>query len=161
MGTYLTAQVCLNGHVVTDRLERMPEVAQTHCSHCGEGTITNCPNCEEIIRGDYVVEGACVVGFEYHPPNFCCQCGEAFPWHTIKLEAAKELVDELHEIAVTERKMLKDTIDDLSSDTPKTELAAHRYMCIVQKLGKGARSTLASFVREIATEAAKRVIFGN
>ena len=161
MGTYLTAQVCLNGHVVTASLERMPEAAQRHCSRCGQATITECSNCRTNIRGNYHVDGFFAGGRTYHPPGFCRQCGEAFPWHAAKIEAAKELADELDELTTADREKLKDAMNDLSSDTPRTELAAHRYKRIAHKLSRGAGSALASVVTEIATEAAKKIIFGS
>ena len=160
MGTYLTAQVCLNGHVATDRLEKMPEAAEAHCSRCGEHTITECPNCRGNIRGYYWIEGVVGAGYRYHPPKFCRKCGEALPWHMAKIKAAQELADELDELAADDRKKLKAAINDLTSDTPRTELAAHRYKAIAAKLGRGARNPLTTIMTELVTEAAKKMIFG-
>lgn len=39
MTKYLTAQVCLNGHMVTSAVEHNPELMQDYCSKCGAKTI--------------------------------------------------------------------------------------------------------------------------
>jgi hypothetical protein len=33
-----------------------------------------------MIRGRYYVPGVIGVGHEYHPPDFCEDCGAPFPW---------------------------------------------------------------------------------
>ena len=96
----------------------------------------------------------------YHPPKFCFSCGEAFPWTAAKIEAARELANELDELSTGERQVLRSAIDDLTSDTPRTELAAHRYRRIAGKLGGGAANALKAVMLEVATEAAKKLILG-
>lgn len=159
MGIYRTAQVCLNGHTATNNLEQSPEMAQAYCSRCGKPTISECPRCGTNIRGYYYIEGV-FGGSPYNPPKFCFNCGEAFPWTAAKIEAARELANELDELSTGERQVLRSVIDDLSSDTPKTELAAHRFKRIAEKLGDGAKKALTAVVMQVATEAAKRAIFG-
>ena len=161
-GIYRTAQVCLNGHTIVDAIERSPERTAPYCAQCGASTITQCPTCEAHIRGDYYVPGrGLVVVIPYSPPSFCFNCGRPFPWTAAKIEAAKELAEELDELQPSEREVLKAAIGDLSSDTPRTELAAHRYTKILQQAGSGARTALTSIMTEIATEAAKKLLFGN
>ena len=159
-GTYHTAQVCLNGHTITSSIEFSPESAASYCAVCGKATIDRCPGCETCIRGDHHIPG--VVAFsEYSPPNFCFNCGTPFPWMEARSKVAKELAGELTELHASDRDMLKAAIGDLSSDTPRTELAAYRYTKILQKAGRGAREALTSIMMDIATEAAKKLLFGN
>ena len=164
LATYRTAQVCRNGHPTTESLEESPERAAAYCSDCGEPTICECPDCDAGIRGKYKVEGGYPDFSGYAPPGYCYQCGSPFPWTLAKIEAAKALADEFDELTETERERLKETIDDLSSDTPRTELSVHRYRKIVGeivgRIGKGAASSLKSMVIEVATEAAKKSLFG-
>ena len=157
---YRTAQVCLHGHTTTDALELSPEMAAPYCQDCGQPTICACQNCSAGIRGDYHVEGVFAVS-EYSPPSFCHQCGAPFPWTSARISAAKELADEFDDLTSGDRETLKGAIDDLSSDTPRTEIAAHRYRSIISKVGKGAAASMRAIVIEIATEATKRVLFGN
>jgi len=81
MGFYDTAQVCLNGHVITDRYRSSPALRQDFCDRCGAETLIACPNCKIPIRGEYIVENVFVVtGEEPKPPVFCHTCGAAYPW---------------------------------------------------------------------------------
>lgn len=154
---YLTAQVCLNGHTATDRLETSPEAAERYCSVCGSPTISACPACHAGIRGDYVVPGVPVI-MPYHPPHHCHNCGEQFPWTTSRIAAAKEMADEL-DISDSDREILKSAIVDLSTDNPKTELAAGRYKRIVSSVGKSAGNALKSILVDVITESAKKMLF--
>ena len=156
--TYRTAQVCLNGHTATDRLEESPESAERYCSMCGSPTISACPSCDAGIRGDYHVPGVAAIGFKYSPPNHCYNCGSPFPWTTAKIAAAKEMADEL-DLSDQDRETLKGAIVDLSTDSPKTELAAHRFNRIA-KAGKGVAEFLRPIVVDLATDAAKKLISG-
>ena len=45
MGYYDIAQICLNGHVITEKARGAPEFAQKFCKKCGESTITECQSC--------------------------------------------------------------------------------------------------------------------
>ena len=156
--TYTTAQICHNGHTLTSNLEESPGPAAPHCPDCGMPTIERCPNCDTNIRGCYYEDHVHWKRF-YSRPSFCHQCGDTFPWTAIKIKSAKDLADDLSGLTEADVETLKETIDDLSADTPRTELAAHRYKKIVAKLGKDATRLLRSLVIEIATEAAKKALF--
>ena len=95
----------------------------------------------------------------YTPPNFCFKCGKPFPWTAARIEAAKDLAGEIDELTAEERDTLKGLIPDLAADTPKTELAAHRYKKILGKISDGAQEVVTSVVTKIATEAAKEILF--
>ena len=155
--TYRTAQVCLNGHTATDRVEVAPESTEQFCSTCGARTIKACPACDAGIRGDYHVPGLPVLA-PYHPPHHCHNCGKPFPWTAAKISAAQEMADEL-DISDQDRETLKGVIVDLSTDSPRTELAAHRFNRIA-KAGKGVAEFLRPIVVDLATDAAKKLISG-
>jgi len=160
MGIYRTAQICLNGHSTTSSIDEYPELGEKYCSKCGVETISECPTCQNNIRGYYHVEGV-YGGSEYSPPNFCHACGNLFPWTASKVDSAKELADELEELNAEERETLKVTISDLLTDSPKTEVAAVRYKKLAKKLGTGASSALRSILVDVASEAAKKALFGD
>ena len=161
MGSYDVAQICLNGHVITDRARRAPERMQKFCKNCGEPTITDCPNCKTLIRGHYQVEGVITVsGHGPTAPSFCHECGKAYPWTEQKLEAAWELADELEELSDEEKEKLKQNLKDLVRDTPKTELATTRVKKILSKVGKESFAAMKSILLDLATEAAKKALFG-
>ena len=95
---YDTAQICLNGHVVSEFASSQPQSNQKFCAQCGLETIVACPSCSTAIRGYYNVPG--VIGFfDYSKPSYCYNCGKPFPWTAASLEAASELVDDLEALS--------------------------------------------------------------
>ena len=162
MGSYDVAQICLNGHVITNRVRRTPEFMQRFCKKCGESTITECQNCKTPIRGDYHVDGVIAIsGRAPTAPSFCHECGKAYPWTERKLEAAWELAEELEELSDGEKEKLKQSLNDLVRDTPKTEVAATRVKKMLSKVGKESFAAMKSILLDIATEAVKKSLFGS
>lgn len=72
-------QVCLNGHVITDRLRTFPEQALPRCDRCGAATISHCQTCGRELPGAFAVPGLEPIGV-LRPPRYCPTCGAAFPW---------------------------------------------------------------------------------
>jgi hypothetical protein len=162
MGQYDVAQICLNGHVITDSARRSPQFTQKFCDKCGDSTIMECQNCKTPIRGDYHVDGILdLTGSAPVAPSFCHECGKAYPWTERKLEAAWELADELDELSNEEKEKLKQNLNELIRDTPKTEVAATRVKKILTKIGKESFSAMKSILLELATEAVKKTLFGS
>ncbi len=92
-----TMQVCLNGHVITDRYHKNPLLRKKFCTICGAETITNCPSCKHFIPGDIDYESIVVIGFGLSDaPKRCAECGNLFPW-------AEELENREQERASQER----------------------------------------------------------
>ena len=158
MGVYRTAEVCLNGHHTTNSIETSAELRSSYCPKCGAETITECPRCSEGIRGDYYVPGVIDFTASYCPPNYCHACGQPLPWTQERISAAQELVDELEELSEGDRDTLKESILDLSRDSPRTELASLRYKKLIRKSGGVVGQALNSAVASIATEAAKNLL---
>ena len=118
---YDNAQICLNGHIITNFAESNPNSCENFCNKCGEKTIRNCPDCEESIRGYHHMEGLFSRG-NSHPPNFCINCGKPYPWTLAKISAAKELAQTLNELSMQQKQDLEKNIDDIVRDTPRTKL---------------------------------------
>lgn len=74
------------------------------------------------------------------------------------MRAAKEYTDELEQLTVEEKTTLKATLDDLTKDTPRTELAAHRFKKFLNKLGPVAGEMLKKIISDVLTEAGKKLI---
>jgi hypothetical protein len=53
--SFLTAEVCANGHVTTSAVERHPARSAKFCPQCGAETLRACPKCEAAIRGQEAV----------------------------------------------------------------------------------------------------------
>ncbi len=154
---YDTAQVCNNGHVITQYAESNPDNKEKFCSKCGQPTITQCPNCSEKIRGYYHVPHVIAMASE-HAPSFCHNCGTPYPWTVAKIEAAKELVDTLNNISLEEQKTLKQSIDDIARDSPRTNVAALKFKQIGGKIGIEAVNALKEILIGVTTEAAKKAL---
>jgi hypothetical protein len=128
-----------------ERLERKHE-RLAFCSECGSQGISACANCHKPIVVKQLFSDR---------PSYCSVCGTSFPWTVTSLTAARDFADEL-ELSDDDKAKLKATFDDLTVDTPRTELAAHRFKRFIQKIGPSAGDVLTKIVVNIATEAARK-----
>jgi len=94
MGSYTdTMQVCLNGHVITDRFNTSPQFRKNFCTECGEKTITKCQSCGTDIPGDIIYESIVVLGgFGSVAPKICSNCGNKFPWFELRKKQDQEVI---------------------------------------------------------------------
>jgi hypothetical protein len=115
------------------------------CTQCGAPAIRGCPQCQAPIEFD-------LPGFK---PAYCGGCGNPYPWTESALMAAKEYADEL-DLDPEDKAKLKATFDELTVDTPRTELAVHRFKNFVRKIGPTAGDVLTKIIVNVATEAAKK-----
>jgi len=156
-GQYLTAQICLSGHIANDRIEHAAENNKAFCDTCGEATITQCPNCSTPIRGYYLKHS----GFRSHalfaPPAFCYSCGVAFPRTGARLKAARELAMEIDSLTDGEREALAKSLDDLVRDNPRTQLAIVRTKKALAKAGPVAKA-IWDTIRPIVTDAVRAAV---
>jgi hypothetical protein len=154
------AQICLNGHTINSMLQTFPEVSQGFCAQCGERTISTCRHCNEPIRG-YLQVGSFIdfdkAQSEYSSPGFCHNCGKPYPCIEAKLQAAQELSDELDNLSEAEKETVKECLDDLVRDTPRTVVAAVKYKKLIAKAGEEAEERFDDLLADILTETAKKL----
>ena len=155
---YLTAAVCIKGHVASEGIELGPPEGK-FCSSCGAAVISNCPTCKAPIRGYYHVAGILSTA-PYHPPAHCADCGAAFPWTAEKLAAAKDLADELENLSADDRAKLKSAIDDIAGGGSRAEVGAARIKRLLGKAGTAVGQAIWRISIEVASEAAKKVLTG-
>lgn len=155
---YATAQICMKGHIITDSIEDRPERATPFCEQCGEKTITRCPNCDVNIRGYYHHGGEVVL--LYRRPAFCHACGKPYPWTETTLKAAHELAEELENLSISDKENLHQSIDDIVTESPSTELAVTRFKKLLAKVGEPAARALRELVVDIASSTAVKLIKG-
>jgi hypothetical protein len=154
--SYDMAQICTNGHVINSSAGNSPEFNQSFCSKCGAKTISFCPHCAAKIRGHLRGE---VTFSQIDAPAFCYNCGKPYPWVAVTLSAAKDLADELDELSPDDRVTLKGTLDDLVSDTPRTQVAVARFKKIVAKAGRVTAEALKKVLIDVVTEAVKKQLW--
>jgi len=154
-----TAQVCLDGHTITDVYHRAPQFNQDFCDKCGRPTITACPSCQAEIRGlhrdtSYATGGHGTPA----PPHFCYGCGKPYPWTESKLRAARDLADLSESLSDEEKAALKGSLDDIVSDTPRTTVAATRVKALLLKAGSAIGEGIRSILVDVASETAKKTL---
>jgi hypothetical protein len=149
------AQVCMNGHRVNSYSRTVSKYNSKFCTECGIAVIDSCQQCGGLIRGGSLGR---VVG-RFKVPAYCQHCGKPFPWTDAALTAAKEYADEL-DLNADEKEQLKSSIDDLTSDTARTPLAASRFKRFMSKATPEAGKALLQIVVSVATEEAKKKLFG-
>src|SRR5258708_13023188 len=94
MGYYDTAQICTNGHVIS-QFAANSKHAQKYCEKCGAATIMVCPGCSKPIRGGYHSDGIVIGISRYDLPAYCILCGMPFPWTETRVAVAKQFASEL------------------------------------------------------------------
>ena len=151
------AQICLNGHIINAATQTYPYINRKFCKECGAPAITECPNCNSKIEGEFDPKGEWDT-IPYNVPTYCSDCGNPFPWTASKIEAAHKLTQELENISDAEKEILSKSIDDIIRDTPKTELAATRFKKIISKVGKTSLEAFKTILIDIATEKAKGIL---
>lgn len=153
---YDVAEICRNGHVITDMAGRFPAHRKKFCPDCGAATITACESCDSPIQGDYHVPGVVGFGGNREAPAFCHECGQTYPWTDGRISAAKEMALEAEGLNVEERELLAASIDDIVRETPRTDLAVSRFKRLLAKAGHGTANALHKAAVDIASEAAKK-----
>ena len=161
MGYYDVAQICLNGHLITDRFAGWPQFRKDFCSKCGQATIYQCPECKQMIQGDYVVPGVLdLSGYQPDPPSYCHACGKPYPWKAAKIEAAQAMIDELDELNGAEREVLRKSIDDIAVDSPMTEVAVTRFKKMLPKLTQESAAAMRRLVIDVAGKVGAELLKG-
>lgn len=157
MGKYFIAEICPNGHVITDNLNEHSELHEEYCSKCGEATLTKCSGCNVSIRGEYYHSGW--VSLPYEIPAFCHNCGQAFPWTERKISGAVELLKEGSELSNEELSQFEIDISDLTKDSPKVQAAAIRFKKYMAKAGGAISGGVRDLIVDILSETAKKAIW--
>ena len=122
MGTYDTAKICIDGHMITDSME-LSNNTDNNCTLCGASVITKCPVCNAHIHGYYNIPGSLI--YKKPPiPAYCHHCGKPYPWTKSRLATATNIIDMVNELTVEQKQQLKDFIPDIIIETPRSPYAA-------------------------------------
>ena len=154
---YDVAQICLNGHIINNSSTDNPEYNEKYCKKCGAETITQCQQCGEQIRGH--LRGV-FPSINQPPPSFCINCGQPYPWTISRLEAARQLTEELEILDDDEKETLNESIKNLVSDTPMTTVSVGRFKKLMKKVGPAMAGMFRDILVSVITETAKSQIWG-
>jgi hypothetical protein len=161
--SYGIAQICKNGHVLTDR-SNATDLKQKFCSDCGELIINQCEACQQYIQGRPRAVSVIDPPFMYFggpdaKPSFCIHCGTPFPWTTRVKEAIDELIQFSESLTPVEKEDFKTTVTALTVDSPRSQVALVKFKSYISKVGTEAAKIIKDMVKDIATEAIKKAIF--
>jgi len=156
---YDVAQVCLNGHVITQFAQTRPDGRKKFCDKCGEATVVACPKCSKPIQG-YHHSGRFHSLVKKEPPAFCHECGTAFPWTEGRLAAAQRLADETSEFTAEDREQFRQSLDEMVKQTPNMPLAVNRFKKLLLKGGKWVSDGIRDILVDVLSEAVKKQIWG-
>jgi hypothetical protein len=157
MGIYKTAQICLNGHVITTNIENHK---QPYCSKCGAETITHCQNCGEHIQGRYLIDGVLSLNkSQYIAPWYCHSCGNPYPWTEKILNNATELLSLDEGLDSSAKELIKNAIPNLLVDTPETPISIANYRNGMSKAGQIVKDSMFQLLSNVLSETIKNVLF--
>jgi hypothetical protein len=156
---YDTAQVCLNGHVITQFAQSRPEHTKKFCDRCGAATILDCPKCSKRIQGyhHHPRVGSIV---RKEPPAFCHECGHGFPWTAQRIAAANQLANEEGNFSAEEREEFQASLNDIVKQVPGTPIAVGRIKKLIAKSGQVVSNGLRDILVDVLSEAVKKQIWG-
>jgi hypothetical protein len=157
------AQICINGHVITQALLTYPQRAKNFCDICGARTVQECPKCHKQIRGVYHNRNGGTVrtnpSTPNAPPSFCLECGHPFPWTEQRLNAAKRLARENAGFTPEETEQFVKSLESIVGRTPDSPLATSRMNKLLTKGGKAVSDGLRDIFVDVMSEAVKKTIW--
>lgn len=155
------AQVCRNGHLITSQVNYRPQTTQNFCNECGAATLTKCETCGTDIPGAQGPEPGVFRAAMTKPPAYCQNCGTAYPWTQSRIEAVREYIQEIAELDEDEKEKLQESLPDIITDTPKSQLAQGRFMRAFGKLSNWVKDEFRSLLVDVASETFKKVMTGS
>lgn len=153
MGYYNVGQVCLNGHAITG--DSNSGLTQKFCSECGSPTICKCQYCSEPIHGRYHEDGV-IVCASYVPDAYCYSCGKPYPWTEKAINSVAACIYEDEAISQELAGKLVESLPDIASETPASNLATLRFNKALSVVGKFTAESIRQFVIDFGCELAKR-----
>ena len=153
MSEYRNASVCENGHVLSET----ETIENEFCPTCGKKILTHCSNCNALIRGKKIIQG--VLTCSSKPPiapAYCFNCGNPFPWTVKALQAAELIIKEDDSIPTELKNNAIESLPDLVTKNPKTDLAIIRFKKVFGIIGNVALECLEKVITSIACEYVKQ-----
>ncbi len=159
MSYYETAQICRNGHVITDAFNETPDLAKPFCPKCGLETLTKCEHCDAPIQGRIHVDSVITSKKMERSPAYCFNCGKPFPWTRSHIEAVHELLELDSSISSADRDTMRAVLPDLLAETPKTQVAVVKAKGIMGRMDEGVYGALKVIISGFASETVKKALF--
>lgn len=151
--------ICLNGHQLKVDSSSSTDPDE-FCPKCGAKVIASCQECHAPIHGWYETDGVLFIGArKANKPSYCKKCAAPFPWTTMVLESATELVALDDSLSEEDRSLIKTALPDLLVETPKTKLAEAKFKKGYGKASKFIKDSLYNLLVDVLSESVKKTIF--
>ena len=151
---YDIAQICLNGHIVNQRVSGNPAKNENYRPRCGDRTFTACPKCNVPIKG-----AAYRTGVFSELQYYCGSCGKAYPWTELALQAATELVSQQVDFTDEDKEKLIQDIQDVVQKKSRTPVAVENIKKFVLKAGPQFGDALKEIFVNIVSETLNKALF--
>ena len=118
------------------------------CADCGAKTMRKCHTC-----GDYIQYK------EYrsrYVPNYCTECGIAFPWVTTALQELGRVTDEAAGLTDDEKAVLKRAYPELTKNTAGTRGAMETMKVYYTKFSPAAMAIVRTVLVNVMTDEGKQ-----
>ena len=144
---YSKAKYCINGHLISDDLEISANTDNV-CRLCGVRCISECPSCNAPIYG-YALS-ASIACYKAELPAFCQHCGSPYPWTQSLIESYDGILALIEQVSPELSGKLKESFPDITTHTPKTELASIYLENALQRLSGFSRTLLIEWIQNHA-----------
>lgn len=115
-----------------------------YCASCGSATILRCKNCNTLIPESRI------------RPNYCTACGFPYPWTEAAIKNATLLISEEEELSTQLKTSVIESLPDIITETPGTNLATVRVKKCLASAGKFTADAVRQFVIDFGCELAKK-----
>lgn len=154
--TNFYAKICTKGHTL---VESRPLNDNEYCEKCGATMIAKCPKCGKSIKEWHYDDRIIAAAIRNFPrPLYCKSCGNPYPWTESAIQNAKLLIQEEEKFSEQLRTSLVDSLPDIVSETPGTNVAVVRVKKFFASAGKFTSDAIRQFVIDFGCELAKKLL---
>lgn len=89
---------------------------------------------------------------KYDRPAYCHNCGKPYPWTESAIETMRKIIWEDEDLFEDEKERMNESLPDLITETPKTELAIMQVKKCAMRATKAVGTALLNFVIENGCE---------
>lgn len=118
--------------------------------------ITNCPHCNALIRGELYDDDIAIIGPQPVVDSYCTNCGNPYPWTESALESTALLIQEEEELSEQLKASLVESLPDIITETPRTNLAVVRVKKCLASAGKFTADAVRQFAIDFGCELVKK-----
>ncbi|MGL5651236.1 MAG: DUF2321 domain-containing protein [Paraclostridium sp.] len=153
-----TALICKNGHVINDSMNEYPNNNEKFCTRCGAEAIHKCDKCNDNIRGNYHYDEVVNFTSMEEPPAYCHNCGNAYEWTRLKMEALNELIELDEELDQEQKETLKQSGLEISTENPKNKVAVLKIKSVLSKTGSALKEEIKDAFAQVAAKTAVEIM---